>query len=192
VRHYVEAHFGVPNKRRAWSVAGLSAGGTCALTIALRHPDLFTAFADFAGFEQPGLRTTAQTMRVLFANSLNEYRAYDPPDLLIHHQYPRGFGAWFEVGTSDPLALNAERALSPLTRDAGMSTCVVERGGRHTFYFAASAFKHVLPWLAEREGLTRGNPARACTAVGGRPFDALVIGAHQPDARLTLAASGSG
>jgi S-formylglutathione hydrolase FrmB len=171
VRDYVIKHFGVPNRRRDWGVAGLSAGGTCAVTITLRHPSLFTAFADFSGYQQPGLHTPAMTMRVLFANSVRESRAYDPAELLTHRRYPPGFGAWFEVGIQDRVAVDAERALSPLTRDAGMTTCVVERNGRHNYYFVAAAFTHALPWLAQRLGLVRGSSVQACTAAGGAPFN---------------------
>jgi S-formylglutathione hydrolase FrmB len=170
VRRYVEQHFGVPDKPRAWAVAGLSSGGTCALTIALRNPNLFSAFADFAGFQRPALHTPEQTMGFLFENSMAEYRAHDPAELLVNDRYPRGFGAWFEVGSGDPVALEAERTLAPLARDAGMSTCVVERGGRHNYYFVAAAFRHVLPWLAEQEGLVRGHAVAACSAAGGQPF----------------------
>src|SRR6185503_810454 len=38
--------------RRAWGVGGNSEGGYCALTLALRHPHLYSLFLDFSGLDR--------------------------------------------------------------------------------------------------------------------------------------------
>ena len=38
--------FGVSSDRSNWGIAGWSSGGTCALTLTVTHPELFSAFVD--------------------------------------------------------------------------------------------------------------------------------------------------
>ncbi len=46
---FMVSNFGVSADRANWGVAGWSMGGTCAVTLAVMHPELFSAFVDIAG-----------------------------------------------------------------------------------------------------------------------------------------------
>ena len=62
-----------------WAVAGLSEGGMCAALLTLRHPDVFSTFADFSGEGGPVVgHDHKATMRLLFGGSLAAFRAHDP------------------------------------------------------------------------------------------------------------------
>ena len=58
-----------------WAVAGLSEGGMCAALLTLRHPEVFSAFADFSGEPGPVVgHNKPATMRLLFDGSKEAWR----------------------------------------------------------------------------------------------------------------------
>ena len=65
-----------------WGLVGLSAGGTCALTLALRHPDRYAVFADFSGDATPNLGSRRRTVEVLYGGDASQWEAHDPAALL--------------------------------------------------------------------------------------------------------------
>jgi S-formylglutathione hydrolase FrmB len=148
-----------------WAVAGLSEGGSCALMLALRHPDLFGSFGDFSGLAGPRVgetnADTADTVAQLFGGSAQTFAAHEPADLLTTTRFPRT-GGWFQVGAQDAEPLAAAQRLAPLARTAGIATCmvVVPQAG-HTFDVWSAALRQSLPWLAQRLGLV---PADATPA----------------------------
>lgn len=158
----------------AWAVAGLSEGGSCAIMLTLRHPDLFTAFGDFSGLAGPRVgetnADTADTVAQLFGGSPQQFAAHEPADLLTARRFP-GVGGWFQVGALDAEPLAAARQLTPLAAAAGADTClVVVPDGGHTFDVWAAAFRESLPWLAQRVGQVPASPAAtAACPLSGAP-----------------------
>jgi S-formylglutathione hydrolase FrmB len=157
-------NFGTRPMGTGWVVAGLSEGGACAIMLALRHPDLFTAFGDFGGLAGP--RTgdtnadTADTITQLFAGSQQQFQAHEPASLLAGQRYP-GLAGWFQVGADDAEPMAAAQQLVPLARAAGIATCLVVMPGQgHTFDVWSAAFRDSLPWMAARLGLVTPNPAQ--------------------------------
>jgi S-formylglutathione hydrolase FrmB len=152
VPNYLRSTFHAGTGEGSLAVAGFSLGGTCALMLALRHPDIFRTFGDYAGLTSPtvgGYVQPSLTIERLFDGSKAEYDKYDPLSLLKTTY--RGLAGWFEVGTNDPDPRNAQQTLVPLARSAGILTCVVlAPAGQHDFDFAAQAFRDSLPWLAFR------------------------------------------
>jgi S-formylglutathione hydrolase FrmB len=147
----------------AWAVAGLSEGGSCAVMLALRHPDLFGSFGDFSGLAGPRVgetnSDTADTVAQLFGGSPPDFTAHEPADLLATTRFPHT-GGWFEVGALDAEPLAASRQLAPLAAAAGVTTClVVVPDGEHTFDVWRAALRQSLPWLASRVGLVRADPS---------------------------------
>jgi S-formylglutathione hydrolase FrmB len=49
-------HLRVRPEPAAWGLAGFSAGGFCAMNLALRHPDRYTAAASLSGYADPGIK----------------------------------------------------------------------------------------------------------------------------------------
>src|SRR5437763_7991642 len=144
-----------------WAVAGLSEGGMCAALLTVRRPDVFTAFADFSGEPGPVMgHDHAATMRLLFGGSKAAWHDHDPLTLLGRSRFD-GHAAWFEVGRNDRGPLTAARRLDAAAREAGMTTHLVVRSGRHNFTFWSDAFRHSLPWLVTRlqgDGLLASAP----------------------------------
>ncbi len=159
----VRADLGTLPPGPAWAVAGLSEGGSCALMLALRHPDLFGTFGDFGGLAGPRVgetnADTTDTVAQLFGGSPQEFAAHEPADLLRTGRFPRT-GGWFQVGALDAEPLAAAQQLAPLAAAAGVATClVVVPGAGHTFDVWSAALRQSLPWLAQRLGLVPASPA---------------------------------
>ncbi|MHA6782539.1 alpha/beta hydrolase [Pseudonocardia saturnea] len=160
----VQQNFGTAAPGPGWAVAGLSEGGSCAIMLALRHPDLFTAFGDFGGLAGPRVgetnADTADTVAQLFGGSQQQFAAHEPATLLGNTRFP-GMGGWFQVGTDDAEPLAAAQQLVPLATAAGVSTCLVTMPGQgHTFDVWSAAFRDSLPWLAARLGLVPADPSQ--------------------------------
>lgn len=157
VPDFVEKKFGAASATGSWAIAGLSAGGACSTMLALRHPDLYAAFADYSGLEGPTVGETMQpalTTQQLFGGSTAEYDAHQPAKLLATKRYP-GMGGWFEVGSIDTGPLAAQQKLVPPARAAGITTCAaVIPNGNHDFETWTQTFRDSLPWLAARLRLT--------------------------------------
>lgn len=147
-----------------WAVAGLSEGGSCAIMLTLRHPELFTAFGDFGGLAGPRVGETntgtAETVAQLFGGSQQQFDAHEPATLLRGARFA-GTAGWFQVGTDDAEPLAAAQQLVPLAIAAGISTCLVTMPGQgHTFDVWSAAFQDSLPWMAARLGLVPASPAQ--------------------------------
>jgi S-formylglutathione hydrolase FrmB len=158
----VRADLGTLPPGPGWAVAGFSEGGSCAIMLALRHPDLFATFGDFSGLAGPRVGETnddtGDTVAQLFGGSEQEFAAHEPADLLGSTRFPLT-GGWFEVGSDDAEPLAAVQRLAPLASAAGISTClVVVPGGGHTFDVWSAAFRGSLPWMAQRFGLVAPSP----------------------------------
>ncbi len=63
---YMVSHYGVSADRSNWGVVGWSMGGTCAVDLAVMHPDMFSAFEDIAGDIGPNSGNKDQTIARLF------------------------------------------------------------------------------------------------------------------------------
>ena len=156
VPRFIREVFHAAPPGRSWAVAGLSEGGSCSLMLALRHPDLFPTFGDYAGLAGPRAgetnADTASTVADLFAGSPAALAAHEPAAILAGRRFPQ-LGGWFEVGDADPEPLAAATTLVPAARRAGVRTCdVVVPGGVHTFALFSQAFADSLPWMAGRVG----------------------------------------
>lgn len=156
VPRFVQDVFHAAAPGRTWAVAGLSEGGSCSLMLALRHPDLFATFGDYAGLAGPRAGdTNADTdsaVAQLFGGSQAAFLAHEPSALLARRQFAE-LGGWFEVGDADPEPYAAAGTIVPAARRAGIATCeVVVPGGGHTFAVFSQAFSDSLPWIAGRLG----------------------------------------
>jgi enterochelin esterase-like enzyme len=160
---FMHRQFGAP-LGRSYAVAGFSEGGTCAAMLSLRHPSLFTGFADFSGLTSPSLteRVNAKvTAMDLFRGSMTSYLAHDPLELLRVHGLHGG--AYFEVGANDTRHVQAQRQLVELARTTGLSVCASEvPGAGHTYAFWAQALADALPTLSAELSITP-RPKPACT-----------------------------
>ncbi len=149
------------------AIGGLSAGGTCSVMLALRHPVVYPTFASYSGFATPQYQETtqAETIDALFGGSEDRFAAHDPIQILRAGHFD-GMAGWFEVGDQDTDPLDAAHNLQPAAARAGIATCILVRPGGHDFDLWSQALADSFPWISWRLGLTpepSTEPAR-CTS----------------------------
>ncbi len=173
---YVVSNFGVSPKASSWGLAGWSSGGTCSLTLAVRHPELFSTIVDLDGQLGPNAGRKQQTIARLFGGDADAWAAFDPKTIVEARRDYADLAAW--VGASDEIptrhwppgtgSADAEilsgwdtysedhaktaHQLCELLSAHGAECSVVGYPGGHDFPSAADGFKDALPWLAGRLG----------------------------------------
>jgi S-formylglutathione hydrolase FrmB len=190
---FVVSNFGVSADRSNWGVAGWSMGGTCAVDLAVMHPDMFSAFVDIAGDRSPTIGTKDQTIARLFGGNAAAWADFDPVTVMTRHGRYTGVSGWFDLpASSTPQSLaqavdpavgttNTDPSANPEGQDAaakalcdvasanGISCAVVTQPGKHDWPFAAQAFAAALPWLAATLGTPSAEPVGLPQPDGGEP-----------------------
>jgi S-formylglutathione hydrolase FrmB len=138
---------------RHWAVGGFSFGGTCALQLAVAHPDLFPTFFDASGQQAPTLGDRSRTVAVAFSGNEAAYAAHDPLTELASRRFS-GSAGYLVVGAQDLSYAPQARAVADAATAAGMSVTLTELPGGHDWGVWAAGFDRAMPWLATRMGLT--------------------------------------
>jgi S-formylglutathione hydrolase FrmB len=163
-------------------------GGTCAVDLAVMHPELFDTFDDIAGDAGPEVGTKVQTIARLYGGDAAAWARFDPATVLAAHPpYPDTAG-WFDDSSAPgsprrgparpgPVGGNgpgiggrdgggmpagneaaAAQQLCSLAQARGIACALRSRPGRHTWQYATAAFSDALPWMAARLGDPSGPP----------------------------------
>jgi S-formylglutathione hydrolase FrmB len=159
VREFVIASYGASSDRSSWAVGGLSEGGTCAVHLAIRHPDRFSLFLAYGA----DARLSTDTAERLFAGSPAAIRAapanYSPVKLL--RRRPPQVAGTFCAGTGESGDASAAREMYGTAQSAGIDArLVLLPGGHHTFRVWRDCFARSLPWAATRLQLGKPAPSR--------------------------------
>lgn len=137
-----------------WGVVGFSAGGTCAVDLAVMHPETFSAFVDIGGDIGPNSGTREQTIDRLFGGDAEAYWRFDPATAISRHGPYTGLSGLFAVpgtdGGRDGVGQDAAEALCEAAQGSRISCGVMGLPGKHDWPSAAGAFAETLPWLADR------------------------------------------
>lgn len=156
VPNWINAELGVDANRAHWAFGGFSYGGTCAIQMATRHPDLYPSFIDISGEREPAISTDRnQTIQAAFGGNAAEFDALTPLVLLGQRQYPDVWG-FFSVGTNDTDFVTQMTEVSTAAQRAGMTIRidpVPDQG--HSWAVPAAALLPAVEWLGPRLGLTR-------------------------------------
>jgi S-formylglutathione hydrolase FrmB len=171
---YMIANFGVSANPADWAVVGWSSGGTCAVTLAITHPELFSAFVDIDGQFGPNAGTKQQTIARLFGGDPAAWAAFDPRTVIVNHGLYNDMSGWFSVSVETPTVYRPAADTGPpmpsdpgaaetsddhatvadqmceLASAHGIECAVAPNPGNHDFSSAASSFAAALPWLAGR------------------------------------------
>jgi S-formylglutathione hydrolase FrmB len=136
-----------------WAVGGFSFGGTCALQLAVAHPDLFPTFFDASGQQGPTLGDRAKTVAAAYHGVDAAYAAHDPLTVLASRRWP-GSAGYLVVGAQDASYQQQARTVAAAATAAGMSVTLTELPGGHDWPVCAAGFDRAMPWLGTRMGLT--------------------------------------
>ncbi len=146
-----------------WGIVGFSMGGTCAVDLAVMHPDMFSAFEDIAGDLAPNSGTKEETVSRLFGGDAAAYASFDPTAVITRHGAYSGVAGWFAINSqAAPEQSSAANSLCALGKANGITCAVVAQPGAHDWPFASQAFANALPWMAGQSAppACRGCPCR--------------------------------
>ncbi|MEU7629358.1 alpha/beta hydrolase-fold protein [Nocardia sp. NPDC049220] len=183
VPHYVESTFGASTNPAHWAAVGWSMGGTCAVDLAVMHPELLRTFVDIAGDLGPASGNKDQSIARLFGGDAEQWAAFDPLTVMTKHGSYTGTAGLFDDLTppqrpgpggthrTDPTSdddvvgigghdgvldtgeVGAAEQLCDRGRQVGIDCTVHTTQGGHTWQFASAAFTSALPWIVTRTGL---------------------------------------
>jgi S-formylglutathione hydrolase FrmB len=157
VPDWIRARFDVDPDPRSWTIGGFSYGGTCALQLAVRAPEVYPAFLDVGGQDEPSLGTRAQTVAALFGGDDARFRAVNPADLLRTRRYD-GVSGTVVVGSAEGDDVRRTARLVDLARSSGMQVRHLVLPGGHSWTVATAALQLALPDIAARTGLLPTGP----------------------------------
>jgi S-formylglutathione hydrolase FrmB len=136
-----------------WAIGGFSNGGTCALQMAVKAPQVYPTFVDISGEEEPTLGDRTSTVQAAFGGDAAAFAAVNPLDVMARERFP-GTAAFLAAGEQDAEYLpQAQRVLAACAA-AGMDVRWEVDPGGHTWEVWGPALEQALPWLATRLGMT--------------------------------------
>lgn len=151
---WVKSTFGVGTlSSRQWAIGGFSYGGTCAMTLAMNHPEVYPTFIDSSGESQPTIRQGyAVMLEKYFGNNVAAYRRQNALDVMKTRHYP-GVAGIVTVGADDgtyrPQGIEVYEAM----RRAGIDVRLQEAPGGHAWPAWRYGVYHNMDWLMQRLGV---------------------------------------
>jgi len=149
---WIKRHATVDLRPQAWSVAGASYGGTCALQLATNHPEVYPTFLDIAGSAEPTLGDHGRTVAEAFGGDEKAFARVNPLELLRTRSFVGSSGA-IVVGASDADSRGDAKRVAEAAKSAGMDSHLSELPGAHDWWLFSAALAHELPFLARKIGL---------------------------------------
>ena len=146
------------------AIGGFSFGGTCALQLALRRPDVYRTFLDISGQSQPTLGNLSGTIAAAFGGDVAAYQRIDPLAELRARTYSDTAGV-LVVGRDDAVYRPQAEQVATAAKAAGVAVTLLEVPGEHSWAIATDALSAALPWVAGRTGILDPVPPPTANAV---------------------------
>ena len=152
VPDWINSHLEVDANPAHWAVGGFSYGGTCALQMVTRHPDIFHSFVAISPEREPALAVSRQvTIDRAFHGDAAAFDAVVPLTLLSRHKYPEVQGL-FASGRSDAMYSENIAVLERAAHNAGIVSSKESFPGGHSWAVANAALPTALKFLEGRMG----------------------------------------
>lgn len=140
-----------------WAVGGLSAGGTCALQLAVNAPSVYPTVLDMSGQAAPTVGSRQQTVADFFGGDDAAFRQVNALDVLASGRLPAGALTAAVVAGRDDARYGPEaRQVRDALAAAGMDVRYLELPGGHSWQVWAEGLRRLLPFVAARGGLVAG------------------------------------
>ena len=140
---------------RQWAAGGFSFGGTCAMQMVTRHPDVYSAALAFSSESEPALaKERAKTIEASFGGDTEAFDRLTPLRIMAEQRFD-GHGVYFAVGDRDPEFTGYMDVLSDAARRAGFTveTHRIANTG-HSWDTASNGLPGGLEFLARRWGIS--------------------------------------
>jgi len=154
VPRWITATLDVGPEPGNWGVGGFSFGGTCAMQLGTRHPELYSSVLAFASEQEPALaKEREKTVEASFGGDTNAFEAQTPLYLMRHQRFDSS-GVYFAAGATDPEFTGYMDVLSAAARGAGFQVEVrhIADSG-HSWETVSKGMQEALDFLAARWGI---------------------------------------
>ena len=138
VVNWAESNLNIIKDPRYWAIAGYSNGGQCAISLAAKHPDLFSNVVDISGEEFAGSEIEAAVLADVFDGNQAAYDAIKPLNLLAARKFTDTV-AVFTVGSDDTGFIPGQQRMAAAATAAGMTVT----------YWESPNGGHVMPALTD-------------------------------------------
>lgn len=139
-----------------WAIGGFSYGGTCALTMAMGHPDEYPTFLDISGEDEPTISAGQDALIAnYFSGDTAAFAAQNPLDLVRTRSYPDTAGI-VTVGADDSFYAPQGRTVADALKQAGVSVQLQTVSGGHTWQAWRAGLQNNMDWLMQRFGVLPG------------------------------------
>lgn len=154
VPRWISETLDVGAERRNWGVGGFSFGGTCAMQLGTRHPELYSSILAFASEQEPALaKEREKTVEASFGGDTKAFEAQTPLYLMNRHSF-EGSAVHFAAGAADPEFAGYMDVLSAAARETGFEVEVrrIANSG-HSWETVSKGMPDALDFLASRWGI---------------------------------------
>ncbi|MBT2522847.1 alpha/beta hydrolase family protein [Arthrobacter sp. ISL-28] len=154
VPRWISETLDVDAERRNWGVGGFSFGGTCAMQLGTRHPELYSSILAFASEQEPALaKEREKTVEASFGGDTKAFEAQTPLYLMNQRSF-EGSAVHFAAGAADPEFMGYMDVLSAAAREAGFEVQVrrIANSG-HSWDTVSNGMQDALDFLASRWGI---------------------------------------
>jgi len=151
---WIRSNLQVDPDPRQWTIGGYSHGGTCALQLAVRAPEVYPTFIDISGQDEPTLGDRQTTVRAAYGGDHEAFRQVNPLDILATRRFPAS-AAMIVAGRQDAMYRPQQQRVLAACRAAGMDVDWLDLPGGHGWSVWGPGLQQSLPWLGARTGLTR-------------------------------------
>ena len=151
---WIGSTLAVDTNHRNWAAGGFSFGGTCAVQLATRHPELFPAALAFSAEAEPAVAKERQkTIDASFPGDPEAFTRQTPLAIMAQQRFEDS-ALYLTAGQDDPEFVGYLRTLAPAAEKAGFTVRAyeVEHTG-HSWETSSRRMADALQFLADRWGL---------------------------------------
>ena len=154
VPNWIIHNLDVGEDHRNWAAGGFSFGGTCALQMVTRHPDVFNAALSFSGEREPAIaKERHKTVDVAFGGDVAAFDSQTPLNIMAKQRFDAN-AVFLGAGAGDQEFVSYLEELSAAARKAGFAvdTKIVQNTG-HSWEATAGSLPQALDFMALRWGI---------------------------------------
>lgn len=151
---WISSTLAVDTDHRHWAAGGFSFGGTCALQLGTRHPDLFPAVLAFSPEAEPALaKDRNRTIAEAFPGDPDAFTRQTPLGIMEARRFD-GNLAYLTAGSEDPEFVEYLHTLTAAAQRAGFSVhSHIVAGAGHSWETSSLLLPDALDKLAGRWGM---------------------------------------
>lgn len=139
-----------------WAIGGFSYGGTCSLTLATGHPDIYPTFLDISGEDKPTIEAGQDALiRDYFSGDAAAFAAQNPLDVIAAKPLPDIAGI-ITVGADDSFYRPQGEEVAAAMKKAGINVQLQTIPGGHTWAAWKAGLQNNVDWLMQRYGVVPG------------------------------------